>query len=106
ERRLGRMKDESTIDISKSSLRILALQNFVCFAVFFIFSHPLWSQGISKRNSSDGKSSLTRLHDLEKITMGPDDNFQVDVSSDGNSLVFTKSSHLSHQLYMKSLSSG
>ena len=46
-------------------------------------------------------SELPQLHPLQKLTVGPDDNYQVDITVEEDLMVFTRKSHLSTRLYLQ-----
>ncbi|MCB0355798.1 MAG: PD40 domain-containing protein, partial [Bdellovibrionales bacterium] len=50
-------------------------------------------------------SQLPQLQKLIKLTVGPDDNYQVDVTDNEEQIIFTRKSNLSTRLYVQSTTS-
>ncbi len=70
------------------------------FILFVMLSLPTWASGTIVESRV---GQLLKLNALEKITVGPDDNYQPDVSSDGQSIIFTRKTNLSQRLFMQNL---
>ncbi|MCB9025053.1 MAG: hypothetical protein H6625_01940 [Bdellovibrionaceae bacterium] len=73
------------------------MKKYFCFLIFTL-TPLVHADTIVKKRLNE----LPKLVQPKKLTVGPDDNYQVDVSKSENLMVFTRKSHLSSRLYLQS----
>lgn len=93
-----------SVQTFKALLSKYILKHIWVVAVFLTHLDNVQSQG-RETLVKERVSNLVQLHRPEKLTVGPDDNFQVDVSSEEDFFVFTRRSHLSTRLLWQAVSS-